>query len=259
MLKHIRMHLEYLKITIKTALEYRVNFIVQSMAMLLSDLTWIIFWVIIFNKFDTIGGWNVYDMMLLYSIVLTSYGISGVIFGNKSKIAETIVQGKLDYYLALPKNTLYHLIASRSSWYNLGDLILGLILAVMFLHPAQILLFIVLVILSAVIVTAFGIIIGSLAFYINNSEETARTLNMSLVTLASYPIDIFKGFTKILVLFVIPAGFVSGVPVSLLKHFDLTWLLYTAGFAILLTTIAIIVFYKGLKRYESGSTITIRI
>jgi len=226
--------------------------------MILNDVVWIIFWLIMFNRFSQINGWKIQDMMLLYTIVLTAYGITGMFFGNHSKIAISIVEGRLDYYMALPKNILYHLLSSRSSWFSLGDLLLGLGLAIAFIPLNHAPLYILLVALSAIIVLSFSVISGSLAFFMDNSEETCRTLNMGLISFASYPLSIYQGFTKILILLIIPAGFVSGVPVELLKSFDITWLLYMIGFTILLTIIAISVFYYGLRKYESGNLLYVR-
>lgn len=257
-LQHLKTQWAYLKISIKTALEYRLNFIVQTISMILNDLVWMIFWFIIFNKFTQINGWKMQDMILLYTVILVAYGITGVFFGNRSKIAISIVEGRLDYYMTLPKNILYHLLTSRASWFSLGDLLLGMGLAFAFIPLNQVPLYILLVILSSIIILSFSIISGSLAFFMDNSEETCRTLNMGLISFASYPISIYQGFTRILILLIIPAGFVSGVPVQLLKSFDMTWLLYMIGFTILLTIVAISVFYYGLRKYESGNLLYVR-
>jgi ABC-2 type transport system permease protein len=253
MFKHAKMHLEYLKLSMKTALEYRTNFIVQSISMLVNDCIWIIFWLIFFNKFSQIRGWTMSDMILLYSVLLVAYGIRGILLGNSGRIAKIIVEGRLDYYITLPKNILYHLISSKSSWYDVGDFLLGVILAILFVPLVKLPLLLLLIILSATIIIAFEIITGSIAFYIGNSEETCMAFRNALIAFASYPFRIFDGIAKIILLLVIPAGFVTGVPVELLKSFDATWLMYMIGFTLIITIIAIIVFYNGLKRYESGN------
>jgi ABC-2 type transport system permease protein len=257
-LQHLKIHAEYLKINIKTAMEYRINFIVQTTSMILNDIVWILFWMIIFHRFNNIRGWDFNTMILLYAVLLTAYGAAGVLFGNRAHIPHIIAEGRLDYYLTLPKNILYHLLTSRSSWYDLGDLILGIILAAIFIPLINIPLFIVLVILSSIIMVSFMVIAGSLSFYIENSTETSTTLGNAMIALSSYPLSIYGGYTKILILFVIPAGFISGVPVELLKSFDWTWFLYMIGFAMLILTVAIISFYRGLKKYESGNMLYVR-
>ena len=258
MLKHLIIHLKYLQLSIKTALEYRTNFIIQTLSMLINDIVWIIFWMIIFGRFSKINGWDMGYMIILYAVLLTSYGLSGVLFGNRNKIATEIVEGRLDYYITLPKNILYHVLTARSSWYSLGDLILGIVLAFMFIPLHQAPLFILLTILSMIIVVCYGVLIGSLAFFIENAEETNQTLTMALVAFSSYPLSIYQGFTRILILLIIPAGFLAGVPVELLKNFNLTWLLYMSGFTIILLIISVTVFYFGLRKYESGNLLYVR-
>mgnify|MGYP001570711238 CR=1 FL=1 len=44
-----------------------------------------------------------------------------------------------------------------------------------------------------------------------------------------------------------------------MKNFSLKWLLYMAGYAILLLAVAIWVFKIGVKKYESGNLIYVRV
>lgn len=258
MLNHLKMHLEYFNIALKTALEYRLNFIIQVASMFINDIVWIVFWLLFFSKFNTVAGWTFNDMILLYAIITIAWGIPGLFLGNRNKIAKLIVEGKLDFYLTLPKNILYHVLVSKSGWYSLGDILFGVALAIFFIPLSSIPLMLLLIILSAIIITAFGVIIGSLSFYIDSSEQLSTTLIDGNLVFASYPLDIYKGLTRIIMLTVIPAGFITGVPVLLIKTFDWTWFLLMIGFTIIISLIAIALFYNGLKRYESGNMLYVR-
>jgi ABC-2 type transport system permease protein len=255
---NLQVHLEYIKIAVKTALEYRASFIIQVISMFLNDAIWVLFWIIFFAKFSSIGGWQFKDMILLYAIITTAYGLSGILFGNRHNIATIIVEGRLDYYLTLPKNILYHLLISKSSWFDLGDILFGLTLTIFFVEPSKIPLMLILTVMSSIILISFGIISCSLAFFLGNAEELSHTLVESNLGLASYPLSIYKGITRILVLTIIPAGFVAGVPVIIIKSFDIEWFLGMIGFSILIATIAIVLFYAGLKKYESGNLLYVR-
>jgi len=258
MLRHIWLHVEYLRVAINTALEYRINFIIQVLSMMINDLIWIIFWLLFFNKFSAVGGWNFSDVIVMYAVITMAYGISGFLFGNRNYVASVIVEGRLDFYLTLPKNILHHLLISKSAWYDLGDMMFGILLSIIFIPVAKFPLLLVLVMFSAIIFTTFSVIAGSLAFYLGNSEQLTKTLLESVVGLSSYPINIYKGFTRILIFFVIPAGFISGVPVELLRQFNILWFIYLIGFTILITAVSIAVFYYGLKKYESGNLLYVR-
>jgi len=257
--KYLTLHREYFKIEAKTAIEYRTNFIVQVVSMFLNDVVWVIFWAIFFARFPIINGWNMTDIILLYSVVCTSFGLAGLMFGGHKYISNNIVEGKLDYYLTVPKTSLYHLLISKINWYDLGDTLFGIILAFMFLPLTMIPLFILVVIPATTIFIAFGILAESLAFYIGNAQSIADSLYSALIMFGSYPTTIFSGITKFIVLFIIPAGFISGIPVSLLNSFDWIWFVLLYAFAIAILLIAIYVFYKGIKKYESGNLIGVRL
>ncbi|MBW3019869.1 ABC-2 family transporter protein [Candidatus Woesearchaeota archaeon] len=256
--KHIKLHLEYIKIALSTAMEYRFNFFSQVFGMVLNDAVWAVFWLLFFSKFKTVGGWDVFDMLMLYSIITISFGISGFLFGNRNTFASMIAEGKLDFYMVLPKNVFYHLLVSRNSFMAFGDIIFGLIISFFVLSLDKIPLFILLCILSTIIFTTYATIMNSLAFWFGNTQESSRHLVMGTLSLSSYPFPIFKGFSKFLLLTVLPAGFMSGIPVEILKEFNLVWFLSTLGFSVLILLLAIFVFYKGLKRYESGNNLNVR-
>lgn len=140
----------------------------------------------------------------------------------------------------------------------MGDLGLGIILAGFFLRLEQWPLFLLLVVFAAVIITSYNVISGSLAFIFGHVEETSKTLNMSLISFGSYPLDIYTGVTKFILLTLIPAGFVSSIPAQILKTFSWEWMLLLAGVSVIFLVIAIVVFKLGLKRYESGNMIYTR-
>jgi ABC-2 type transport system permease protein len=65
--------------------------------------------------------------------------------------------------------------------------------------------------------------------------------------------SIFNGTVRLLLFTVIPAGFISFVPLQLLHQF--TWPLLAAmvGFTVLIVSVAAGLFQLGLRRYESGN------
>ena len=257
--RYLMLHKEYLKIEAKTAIEYRTNFLVQVISMFLNNVVWIIFWAIFFARFPLISGWKLADMVLLYSVVCTSFGLAGLLFGGHKYISNNIVEGKLDYFLTVPKKSLYHLLISKINWYDLGDFSFGIVLAFMFLPLIKIPLFLSLVIPATIIFISFGIIAESLAFYIGNAQSIADSLYSALIIFGSYPTTIFGGITKFIIFFIIPAGFISGIPVTLLNSFNWVWFILLYAFSIAILLIAIYVFYNGLKKYESGNLIGVRL
>jgi len=256
--QHLRMHWAYVKTSIKTAFEYRINFIIQIVSMALNDSMWILFWLIFFSKFQELNGWGMHDLMLLYSVLLIGFGASGILFGNRIEISKMIVEGRMDYYLTLPKNVLYHTLISRTGWYDAGDLIFGLVIASFTIPLYKWPLLLVLSTTSMIIFTAFAVLVGSISFFIPTTGQAGRQIFWSAVSLSMYPSSIFKGAAKVFIMIIIPSGFITGVPVELLNNFNWTWFLITIGFTIAFSTLAVIVFYAGLRKYESGNLLYVR-
>src|SRR4030088_2484476 len=102
-----RFVLAYLRLNLSAAVEYRAAFLAQALGMMLNDLVFIIFWGMYFARFPSVGGWGVQDVALLRAVAATSIGLSAALLGNCTRIAAIVVQGQLDYYLGLPKDTLY--------------------------------------------------------------------------------------------------------------------------------------------------------
>lgn len=258
MISHLRVALEYFKINIKTFMEYRANFFIQIISMGFNDLIWIIFWFFFFANFITVNGYTFNDMAIIYGLAATIYGLSGIFANNTRHLGSIINEGKLDYYLTLPKNVLFHLSTSGMSAFSIGDLIFGSILLYIFLPHHLIPLTLLFIISGIVLLVSFDLIASSLSFFIGNSSRLITTIHNATVTFAIYPIGIFADPVKLILLTIIPVGFIGAIPLEIIKKFsiELLGLTFLASFIVLLISIGI--FYLGLRRYESGNLLYVR-
>ena len=80
-----------------------------------------------------------------------------------------------------------------------------------------------------------------------------------MVSFATYPGTIFKKGIKLILYTVIPVGIANYIPVDIIINFNLGNFLFVMLFTIVLSTIAFIIFYKGLKRYSSSNLMSSRI
>lgn len=258
-LHEIKSHLSLMKayfiINGKTALEYRKSFILQTSTMFLNDCVWIFFWWLFFSRFPLLNDWTYKDLLLLWAFGATGFGLSGLLFGNKMEIATVVAEGKLDYYLALPKNVLLHTLIARMNWFAFGDLLFGIIMGLLVIPLEMIPLSIYLVILSTILFTIFGVISGSLALYMGNAERISKNVYNAVIGLSIYPTNVYDGIAKIILFTVIPAGLVTGVPVELIRNFDLNGLTWMTILTIIFVIITVLIFYNGIKKYESGNQI----
>jgi ABC-2 type transport system permease protein len=257
---NVRFIIKYIGLNLSAALEYRAAFLIQAVGMMLNDAVFFIFWVLYFARFPSVGGWDARDIALLWAVAATSIGLSAALFGNCTRLATIIVQGQLDYYLGLPKDTLLHVLVSRSGLAGWGDVLFGLLAYVLFgpLDPASIALYIVLVSASLLIYVSFSVIVGSLAFWIGSAEAAAYQAQQAAITFSLYPSAMFQGWIRVILFTFIPAAFISHIPAELLRAFDPLLLAGLLGFTTFVVVLAVVVFSFGLRRYESGNLVTLR-
>jgi ABC-2 type transport system permease protein len=259
--KHLALIWACARFNLAAAMEYRGAFVAQCLGMMLNDAFLLIFWAIYFDSFPSVEGWGLRDLLVLWGIVATSFGIGVTIFGNCVRLATLIVQGQLDYFLPMPKNVLLHSLVSRMSLSGWGDLSFGLVallVAAVTADPWFLPLALVLVLLSAAIFIAFGVLVNSLAFFIGNAEAAAMQTREAVTNFSLYPAPIFRGWVRLMLLTALPAGFMGHVPVKILRDFDAGWLGLLALFACFSWAAALAVFRRGLRRYESGNLIVLR-
>jgi len=261
----IRRELKFLiavwKANLQSAMEYRTAFIAQVLGMMLNDAFYFIFWVIFFDQFKEVRGWVLNDMFLVFGITATSFGLTAFFFGNTFHLSNIITGGRLDYYLSLPRPVLLHTLASRSIANGLGDMTYGILSFLISGYFTWIGLgrFCVGVLLATTVFAAFLIIAHSLTFWLGNAQALAGLLMNAILTFALYPISLFDGPAKFILFTLIPAALMGSLPASLVRDLTLQNILGLVLGAFLALGLAVLIFHRGLRRYESGSAIQVEV
>jgi ABC-2 type transport system permease protein len=118
--------------------------------------------------------------------------------------------------------------------------------------------FVLLSIAVAITMIGFGILSGSLSFFIGNASALAEQWRNTLISFSTYPPTLFQGGVKIILYTVIPAGFASYLPVETLRSLSPVYALLTVGGALALLAAGTGAFYLGLRRYESGNLMSMK-
>ncbi len=266
MIRRIGSELRFLQalaaVNLASAMEYRASFISQIVGMLINNGIYFVFWVIFFEQFGAVRGYEMKEIFLLFAIITLGYGLAFMFAGNTAHhLAYLIAQGRLDYYLVFPRNLLLHVIFSRMVVSTLGDVTFGLV-AYLFtgrFHPLEIALFLASALVVAFIMVAYAVISGSLAFYLGNAQHASQQMNNAVLTFSLYPNTLFSGLARIMLYTVIPAGFVGAVPVQIVQGRSGLLLLALLGVAAVFWALAIVIFYGGIRRYESGSALNVNV
>jgi ABC-2 type transport system permease protein len=259
-MKTMRLALDYLRHNLMSAMAYRGAFLLQVLGMVLNDLMLLFFWWVLFTRLPTLRGWDLTQVMDLYGVVAFGFGLATVVCGNAFFLARIVVRGDLDYYLALPADPLVHLLVSRMSLPSWGDAVFGLIVFLVAAPGrwASLPLFLLMGLLVGLIFVAFSVLVGSLAFWVGNADNLASQAINAMLTFSLYPTEIFPGPIQWLLYTLIPAALVGSMPAGLLNDFSWRRLAVLVAFTAGILLAARAVFYRGLRRYESGNLVTVR-
>ena len=250
----------YVRLNLNAQLEYRGAFFMQVAAMFFNDCVWVIFWTVFFTRFPILEGWDVRDVITVWAIAASGFGLAHAIFGNTLYLATLIAQGQLDVWMLYPRALLPHLLLGRMDATSWGDALFGFVVYVAYVRPdpQHLILFTGLTLPAAILFVGFGVLSGSLGFYLGNSAILTEQWRFAMITFSTYPGILFKGAVKLLLFTLIPAGFITLLPIEALRGMSLVDAALALAGSLAVLAVGAGVFYHGVRRYESGNLMGMR-
>ena len=265
MLTEVKRNLKFLfvslKYNLKSSLEYKTSFFIQTIFMIINNGFFMIFWLLVFdvNNGD-VKSLEMRDILFVWSISPASWGIANFLFGGLRQINHYVLTGSLDTYLLQPKNIILSVATSKCDFSAFGDFIYGAVVGWIACRDiGMYMLFWFYAILGTIVTCAVFLLIRILVIWLGEIEQIAHIYENSLfITFCTYPLEIFGGVTKTLMFTLVPAAYVSHLPIKLLKDFNIILFLWLIFATMAIASISVLVFYKSLKKYESGNNIAMK-
>jgi len=178
---------------------------------------------LIVHRFGMLGGWTWSQMALLLSFHLLAYAIGASLSFTQFRIMEDMVRlGTMDAILVKPINTWVYLVFSGLNIGYTGHIILAICLMSWALTQVDIawsvptVLFLLAALISgALIVCSLMTMIGASALVWVRSRHL-YSIFFGFWELARYPMAIFPFPIQLMLITIVPLGFLSTVPVSVL-------------------------------------------
>jgi ABC-2 type transport system permease protein len=239
----------------KAALALRGAFTIQVVFMALNNFTFFVFWWALMQHVTTLRGWRLADIQVLFGVVAAAFGLTVTVAGGVRYLGRFIEDGNLDTLLTQPKSPLVHALGLRLQPSGFGDLLSGVIFIALSGQVSWRVLPLVaaVIVASAAVLLACGIVFFSLAFWLGKVDTVARQMWELLITFSMYPEPLFGGALRLALFTVLPAGFVGYLPVRLVRTPSVLDVVVLATAAGAYLALAVAVFHRGLRRYASGS------
>lgn len=263
MYKKLLWLLASIKYSAKSTIAYKTSFAIQVVGMIINDLGFFGVWYLFFTIFKDVNGWQFKEMVGLIGFIALTFGLVDACGSGIRKISRYVTYGQLDRFLVLPKSPLVSAILSESSISAVGDMAFGLVSIIIYFVISDLgllsaLMLIPVMVFALMAFCGFIIVVQSLVFWIPNSDELSGTFFEFMFGPALYPNASFTGAVRIFFTFCIPAIVIGGLPIDILLKPNLKDILTLAVLGISWLKVSTVVFYKGLRRYESGNLVGVR-
>jgi ABC-2 type transport system permease protein len=198
---------------LRSHMQYRTAFVFDVISTMLFTITEFGALALTFQRFPSIGGWNVLEVMFLYGLVEFSFGLMDMVFAgfDPSRFAEYIRKGTLDQFLLRPSSLYVQIFGSDFTLRRIGRLFLSAgIFAYAVLHleinwSLEKVLYLPFVILGMVLFFGGLFIVGAtITFWTIDSTEAMNMIQ--------YPMNIYNEWLRQFFTFVVPALFLNYQP-----------------------------------------------
>lgn len=264
-MKNIKFNLKIygllLKTTMRGILQYRADFWMSLVSVVLLNGANIVQLSVISWRFHSLDGWSVEELLVLYGLFMISWSIFSVFFFKLSKIEEEIVSGSFDVYLLRPVSPFLQLVGGDINYTGLCDTLFGamLIIAGLIRNGTywglwRILWFIVFVFSGGAIVVCCRFLISCVAFWTVKAHTLGSVFTQIYLLTQKYPVTIFGRAFQVVVTGLVPVAYINFYPASyLLDKPDAPAYLCMLSpvVAFILSGISALVWSEGLRRYNS--------
>lgn len=257
---------KYSKISLKTTLEYKFDRSLITFAIFCREMTSVIVMFLILTRFLHIRGWELNELMFLYSFLFLSYSLFVFLFAGVRDFDSMVHSGEFDRFLTRPLGLLFQIIASRVDYpATLGHGIVGLLLFVNTAYSVGIdwtlgntIYYIAALLGGAVIQASIFMLSSSMSFWTIKTDNLRNLIFFNSRRIAGYPISFYPGIIQKLLIFVVPFAFVNYFPAQFfLRKTDVNQ--FWNGFLYLTPAVGIVMFFlvyliwkKGVKNYSSS-------
>lgn len=260
----IGLYTAFARISFLTQLEYRGQYFMRMVAKILGWSTGFIMLMVLLKKFNTIGGWSIYEVLLLYAFDVLTYSIAGTFcMGAFGKLPRMIRQGELDGILTKPVNSFVYLISTKISAGYTSNYIIALGIIIFSLRELGITIngfrafWLLLDIIGASLIQMAGFMITTIpAFWFYKSDGLYQLFYKNLTEFLKYPLSIYNKGVQLLLTFILPYGFINYYPVQYFVNkqegrFASCFMLLTPVVGIITFLGAYCFWLRGLRAYQS--------
>ncbi|MEU1310736.1 ABC transporter permease [Streptomyces cinnamoneus] len=204
---------------VRSTMAYRASFVMMALGNFAVTALDFVGIAIMFTHVDTLGGFTLPEVALLYGTTSTSFGLADLVLGNMDRVGRRVRDGTMDTLLVRPVPVLAQVAADRFALRRLGRVSQGVLLLAWALYrldvhwtPVTLLLVPMMLISGAVIFGAVFVAGAAFQFRAQDASEVQNAFTYGGTTMLQYPPTVFATELVRGVTFVVPLAFVNWLP-----------------------------------------------
>lgn len=247
----------------RSQLAYPGSFALDVLAQLLAQAIELVAILVIFTQVQSLGGFSAVEVLLIYSLAATAFGLADLCVGQIEQLPEYIRTGELDVMLLRPLGTLPQLLSADIALKRLGRVAAGLAVLGWSLgslglpwSPGLVLMAVSAPLVGALLLASMWVAANSVSFWLVDGREVANSVTYGSNFATSYPITVYQPWLRRLMCFAVPSAFVACFPaLALLNRADPLGLPTAFRYcsplvAVLAVAIAALIWRAGVRRYQ---------
>jgi ABC-2 type transport system permease protein len=259
----LRAYLILARMWVRVSLSYRASFAALTAGQFLITGLEFVGIVVMFTNVDTLGGFGLREIALLYGATALGIGVADLLVGSVERIGFYVRTGRLDVMMTKPVPLLVQVCANEFSLRRLSRILQG---GAVFAWaawvavdwtPARVAVAVAMVVSGSVIFFSLFVGFACVQFWTSDASEFANAFTYGGNTLTQYPLTIFPTELVKSLTFLLPVAFVNWYPCLFLLGRDdpfglPAWLQLCSPVAAAVTlVVALAVWRSGVRHYTS--------
>ena len=252
----------------KAELQYPANFISNTLGTSFIGLTDIMLLLIPVSAFQTIGGWNFWELGFMFALWKMSHGLHEALFVPfRGRHDEFIRRGEYDTFLIRPVHPILQILARCEFGANaIAEWIPSVTMFAITCSKVKvtwnlvnIVFLLILLVSGAVIEWAVYLFISSFGFWFTRTNNLRGIAGVFLFRAANYPLHIYGRVFPFIMTFIFPFAFMAYYPTHHFFRFEVE--VFSGVFPYLPPIVAVIAwaiayaFWSiGVRHYQSSGT-----
>ncbi len=258
-MRTLSLYLRYLSISVRAQMQYRISFILYALGHFFITVADLVVVIILFQRFDNLGGWTLPEVALLYGLVNMSFALSEGIARGFDVFPQMVKSGDFDRLLLRPQPTAFQVAASEIQLFRVGRFTQGLFAAIgafyflnLHLTPERLFLLLFAIVGGTCLFSGLFVIQATIAFWTIDTLEIMNALTYGGTEAGEFPLHIYNDWFRRLFTIVVPLACTTYFPALALLGKDSSWYLWLSpAVGMLFLSLCLLFWQIGVRHYCS--------